>query len=43
MVNEIKQVKLHSAECPKCKANLMIRSSEKVCAVCGNSLPVQKK
>jgi len=36
--DEIKRVKLHPVKCPKCKANLMIRPSEKVCPVCGNSL-----
>jgi rRNA maturation endonuclease Nob1 len=36
--DEIKRVKLHPVKCPKCKANLMIRPSEKVCPVCGSSL-----
>jgi len=33
--NEIKRVKLHPVKCPKCKANLMIRPTEKVCPVVG--------
>jgi rRNA maturation endonuclease Nob1 len=37
--DEIKRVKLHSVKCSKCKANLMIKPTEKVCPVCGGSLP----
>jgi len=36
--DEIKRVKLHSVKCLKCKANLMIRPTEKLCPVCGDSL-----
>jgi rRNA maturation endonuclease Nob1 len=36
--DEIKRVKLHPAKCPKCKADLVIRPTEKVCPVCGSSL-----
>jgi rRNA maturation endonuclease Nob1 len=35
--DEIQKVKLHSAKCPKCKANLMIEPTEKVCSLCGVS------
>jgi rRNA maturation endonuclease Nob1 len=38
MPDEIKRVKLHKVKCPKCKANLMVRPTEKVCPVCGNTL-----
>ncbi len=38
---EIKRVKLHTVKCPKCKANLMIKPTEKVCPVCGGSLPTR--
>jgi hypothetical protein len=31
---EIKRVKVHPFKCPGCKANLMIRSIEKVCPIC---------
>ena len=31
--DEIKRVKLHAVKCPKCKADLMIKPSEKVCPV----------
>ncbi len=37
--DEIKRVKLHAVKCPKCKANLMIKPTEKVCPVCGGLLP----
>ena len=37
--DEIKRVKLHPVKCPKCKADLMIKPTEKVCPVCGSSLP----
>ena len=37
--DEIKRAKLHPVKCSKCKANLMIRPTEKVCPVCGGSLP----
>jgi len=40
--DEIKRVKLHPVKCSKCKANLMIRPTEKVCPVCGGSLPAPK-
>jgi rRNA maturation endonuclease Nob1 len=35
--DEIKRVKLHRVKCSQCKANLMIRPTEKVCPVCGGS------
>ena len=41
--DEIKRVKLHAVKCPKCKADLMIKPEDKVCPVCGGSLPVHKK
>ena len=41
--DEIKRVKLHAVKCPKCKANLMIKPTEKVCPVCGGSLPKPAK
>ncbi len=36
---EIERAKLQPVECSKCKANLMVRSTEKMCPVCGGSLP----
>jgi rRNA maturation endonuclease Nob1 len=41
--DEIKRVKLHPVKCPRCKANLMIKPTEKVCPVCGSSLPKPEK
>ena len=41
--DEIKRVKVHPVKCPKCKANLMIKPTEKVCPVCGDLLPARKK
>jgi rRNA maturation endonuclease Nob1 len=41
--DEIKRVKLHAVKCTKCKADLMIRLSEKVCPVCGGELPKLKR
>jgi rRNA maturation endonuclease Nob1 len=41
--DEIKRVKLQPVKCSKCKANLMIRPTEKVCPVCGGSLPKPEK
>ena len=41
--DEIKRVKLHSVKCPKCKINLMIRPTEKVCPVCRGMLEKNKK
>jgi rRNA maturation endonuclease Nob1 len=41
--DDIKRVKVHPVKCSQCKANLLIRPTEKVCPVCGGSLPVQKK
>jgi len=35
----IKRVKLYPVKCSKCKVNLMIRPTEKLCPVCGGSLP----
>jgi rRNA maturation endonuclease Nob1 len=40
---EIERAKLHSVKCPKCKADLMIRPTEKVCPVCGSELPKSEK
>jgi rRNA maturation endonuclease Nob1 len=42
--DEIKRVKLHPVKCSKCKANRMIKPTEKVCPVCGSSLskPVRR-
>jgi rRNA maturation endonuclease Nob1 len=42
-LDEIKRVKLHPDKCSKCKANLLIRPTEKVCPVCGGLLPARKK
>jgi len=39
---EIKRVKLYPHKCPKCKADLMIRPTEKVCPVCGGLLASQR-
>ena len=39
--DEIKRVKLHTVKCPKCKADLMIKATEKVCPVCGGLLASQ--
>jgi rRNA maturation endonuclease Nob1 len=41
--DEIKRVKLYPVKCPKCKADLMVKPTEKVCPVCGGSLPTPKK
>jgi rRNA maturation endonuclease Nob1 len=41
--DEIKRVKLHAVKCPKCKADLMIKATEKVCPVCGSELPKPEK
>jgi rRNA maturation endonuclease Nob1 len=41
--DDIKRVKLHSVKCPKCKANLMVKLTEKVCPVCGGLLPKHGK
>jgi rRNA maturation endonuclease Nob1 len=41
--DEIKRVKLHPVKCPKCKLTVMVKPTEKVCPVCGSSLPVLKK
>jgi rRNA maturation endonuclease Nob1 len=41
--DDIKRVKLHSVKCPKCKANLMVKPDDKVCPVCGGSLPKPEK
>jgi uncharacterized Zn finger protein (UPF0148 family) len=40
---EIERAKLHAIKCPKCKADLMIKPTEKVCPIRGDALPVQKK
>ena len=42
--DEVKRVKVHPVKCPKCKANLMIRPTEKVRPVCGSSFsePVKR-
>ena len=36
--DDIKRVKVHPVECPKCKADLMVKPSVKVCPDCGYSL-----
>jgi hypothetical protein len=41
--DEINRVKLHPVKCPKCKADLMIKSTEKVCPVCRIVLPKPEK
>jgi len=41
--DEIKRVKVRPVKCPKCKANLMIKPTEKVCPVCGDLMPARKK
>jgi hypothetical protein len=41
--DEIKRVKLHPVKCSKCKADLMIRLTEKVGPVCGSALPKPEK
>jgi hypothetical protein len=41
--DEIKRVKLPPSKCPQCKANLIIRPTEKVCPVCGGLLPKPAK
>ena len=40
---EIERAKLHSVKCSKCKVNLMIKPTEKVCPVCGTALPAQER
>ena len=40
---EIKRVKVHPVKCSKCKANLMIKPTEKECPVCGNALSKPEK
>ena len=40
---EIERAKLHSVKCSRCKADLMVRPTEKVCPVCGDLLPARKK
>jgi len=40
---EIKRVKLHAVKCPKCKADLMVKSDDKVCPVCESSLSKPEK
>ena len=37
--DEIKRVKLHSVKCPKCKLTVMVKLDDKVCPVCGSTLP----
>ncbi|MCG6945568.1 MAG: hypothetical protein LJE87_09510 [Deltaproteobacteria bacterium] len=41
--DEIKRVKLHGVKCSQCKADLMIRPTQKVCPVCGSKLPIPGK
>ena len=36
---EIKRVKLHPVKCSKCKLTEMVKPDDKVCPVCGSSLP----
>jgi len=40
---EIERVKLHAVKCPKCKLTPMVKPTEKVCPVCGGSLPKLEK
>ena len=40
---KIERAKLHALKCPKCKADLLIRPTEKVCPVCGTALPAQER
>ncbi len=37
--DEIKRVKLHPVKCSKCKLTEMVKPDDKVCPVCGSSLP----
>jgi rRNA maturation endonuclease Nob1 len=41
--DETKRVELHAVKCPKCKADLIVEPTEKVCPVCGGSLPKSEK
>jgi rRNA maturation endonuclease Nob1 len=41
--DEIKRVKLHPVKCPKCKLTVMVKPTEKMCPVCGGSLPKPRK
>ena len=34
-----KRVKLISVKCSKCKADLLVKPTERICPVCGNQLP----
>jgi hypothetical protein len=42
--NDIKRVKVYPVKCSRCKANLLIRATEKVCPACGGLLskPVKR-
>jgi len=40
---EVKRIKLYAVQCPKCRTNLMIRPTEKVCPVCVSKLPKPAK
>jgi hypothetical protein len=42
--DEIKRAKVHPVKCHKCKANLMIRPTDRGCPVCGRKLakPVKR-
>jgi hypothetical protein len=42
-LKEIKRVKLISVKRPNCKANLMVRPTEKVSPVCESALPSSGK
>jgi rRNA maturation endonuclease Nob1 len=37
--DDIKRVKVTPIKCPKCKLTILVQPSEKVCPVCGSSLP----
>ncbi len=41
--DDIKRVKLHTVKCPKCKLTVMVKPDDKVCPVCGSSLPKPEK
>jgi rRNA maturation endonuclease Nob1 len=40
---EIKRVKVYPVKCPKCELTPVVRAVDKVCPVCGDSLPKRGK
>ncbi len=40
---EIERAKLHPVKCSKCKLTVMVKLGDKVCPVCGSSLPKPMK